>query len=87
VSYCPRTAEACSRRRAAAQTNGGHVSESKTSDLTCQSCGQDSVIRIEMNLPDGTEVVFCSCHVCEARWWDKAGETVSVDGIIDLVSD
>jgi hypothetical protein len=40
-----------------------------------------------MNLPDGTEVVFCSCHVCEARWWDKEGEAVSVDGIIDLVAD
>lgn len=56
-------------------------------DVTCRSCGQDSVIRIEMNLPDGTEVVFCSCHVCEERWWDKEGEAVSVDGIIDLVSD
>lgn len=51
------------------------------------SCGQNSVIEIEMKLPDGTEVVFCSCHVCEARWWDKEGETVDLDGIIDLVSD
>ncbi len=55
--------------------------------LTCVSCGQRSVIEIEMKLPDGTEVVFCSCHVCEARWWDKEGEAVSVDGIINLVSD
>lgn len=57
------------------------------SGLTCVSCGQSSVIEIEMKLPDGTEVVFCSCHVCEARWWDKEGEAVSVEGIIDLVSD
>ncbi len=55
--------------------------------LVCVSCGQSSVIQIEMELPDGTEVVFCSCHVCEARWWDKDGEAVTVDGIIDLVRD
>lgn len=54
--------------------------------LTCVSCGQKSVIEIAMTLPDGTEVNFCSCHICEARWWDKEGEAVSVDGIIDHVS-
>lgn len=55
------------------------------SGLTCVSCGEDSVIEIAMTLPDATEVVFCSCHVCETRWWDKDGETVNVDGIIDIV--
>ncbi|GMQ97833.1 MAG: hypothetical protein BMS9Abin17_0336 [Acidimicrobiia bacterium] len=55
--------------------------------LVCTSCGQNSVIQIEMTLPDGSQVIFCSCHVCEAKWWDKEGEAVSVDGIIDLVSE
>jgi hypothetical protein len=45
------------------------------------------VIEIEMTLPDGTEVVFCSCHVCEAKWWDREGEMIAVDGIIDLVEE
>ena len=47
--------------------------------LVCTSCGQTSVIQIEMTLPDG--------HVCEAKWWDKEGESIEVDGIIDLVRD
>ncbi len=55
--------------------------------LTCTSCGEASVIQIEMSLPDGTEVVFNSCHVCETKWWDRDGEPVEVDGIIDLVSE
>ncbi|MGI9585309.1 MAG: hypothetical protein ACR2N7_06930 [Acidimicrobiia bacterium] len=55
--------------------------------LSCTSCGESSVIQIEMKLPDGSEVVFYSCHVCEARWWDKEGESVPVDGIIDLVAE
>lgn len=67
--------------------NGEHVKKASTSGLTCASCGQNSVIEIEMKLPDGTEVVFCSCHVCEARWWDKEGESISVEAIIDLVGE
>ncbi len=55
--------------------------------LTCTSCGESSVIQIEMTLPDASEVVFYSCHVCEARWWDKEGEAVPVDGIINLVAE
>lgn len=45
------------------------------------------MIQIEMKLPNGTEVIFCSCHVCEAKWWDREGEEISVDGIIDLVGE
>ena len=55
--------------------------------LVCTSCGEHSVIQIEMTLPDGSEVVFNSCHVCEAKWWAKGGQPIEVDGIIDLVSD
>ncbi len=55
--------------------------------LTCTSCGQTSVIRIDMTLPDGTEVYFNSCHVCEAKWWDREGEAIPVDAIIDIVGD
>jgi hypothetical protein len=66
---------------------GGNVRKAEAEGLVCTSCGQTSVIQIEMKLPDGTQVMFCSCHVCEAKWWDKEGEEVSVDGIIDLVSE
>lgn len=55
--------------------------------LTCTSCGEASVIQIDMSLPDGTDVVFNSCHVCENKWWDRDGVLVEVDGIIDLVSE
>ena len=55
--------------------------------LVCTSCGQASVIQIDMTLPDGSAVKFNSCHVCEAKWWDKEGEAIEVDGIIDLVRD
>lgn len=67
--------------------NGGFVKKASVDGLVCASCGESSVIEIEMTLPDGTEVVFCSCHVCEAKWWDREGESIAVDGIIDLVGE
>jgi len=63
------------------------VKKASVGELVCTSCGQSSVIQIEMTLPDGVEVVFCSCHVCEAKWWNRDGESFEVDGIIDLVGE
>lgn len=61
--------------------------KAETEGLMCTSCGQNSVIQIEMKLPDGTQVVFFSCHECEAKWWDKEGEEVPIEKIIDLVNE
>ena len=52
--------------------------------LTCNTCGQNSVIEIELTLPDGSEVVFCSCHRCESKWWDRDGEVLDLDALIDV---
>lgn len=52
--------------------------------LRCMSCGQDSVIQIELTLPDGTEVEFFSCHRCESRWWSRDGEAMGLDAVVDL---
>ena len=73
--------------RWAAAPQGGHMRKASIDGIVCTSCGEKSVIQIEMTLPDGTEVVFCSCHVCEAKWWNREGETIAVDGIIDLVGE
>lgn len=52
--------------------------------LTCSECGQSSVIQIELTLPDGTQVIFCSCHRCETRWWDRDGQQLGLDAVLDL---
>jgi len=52
--------------------------------LTCNTCGRNSVIEIELTLPDGSEVVFCSCHRCESKWWDRDGEVLDLDALIDV---
>ena len=52
--------------------------------LQCADCGANNVIQIELTLPDGTEVNFCSCHQCEARWWDREGEPLELDVVLEL---
>lgn len=52
--------------------------------LECATCGANNVIQIELTLPDGTEVNFCSCHQCEARWWDRGGEPLELDVVLEL---
>jgi Zn-finger nucleic acid-binding protein len=42
------------------------------------------VIQIELTLPDGTQVVFCSCHRCETRWWDRNGEQLELDAVLEM---
>jgi hypothetical protein len=55
-----------------------------TTGLLCAECGNDSVIQIELTLPDGSEVIFCSCHRCESKWWDRDGDHLELDALIDL---
>ena len=52
--------------------------------LKCSACGAETVIEIELTLPDGTEVAFYSCHKCETRWWDRDGESLGLDVVLDL---
>ena len=58
--------------------------ESTSGQLACGTCGADSVIQIELTLADGTEVDFYSCHQCEARWWNRNGEDLALDKVLDL---
>ena len=52
--------------------------------LTCGACNASTVIEIELTLPDGTEVEFYSCHSCEARWWNRDGEALELDSVLEL---
>lgn len=44
----------------------------------CSACGAQDLTRVPLRLTDGTEVVFVSCHECEARgWFDSEGAPVT----------
>lgn len=52
--------------------------------MRCPVCAAADVIQIEQKLPDGTEVTFFSCHKCEEKWWDRAGEALSLAQVLEL---
>jgi DNA-directed RNA polymerase subunit M/transcription elongation factor TFIIS len=56
----------------------------KNQQLSCGACGAQTVIQIELTLPDGTEVEFYSCHECDTRWWNRDGEPLALDAVLDL---
>lgn len=52
--------------------------------VRCTQCGARDAIQIEMTLPDGTEINFCSCHRCENRWWDKEGKPLALHAVLQM---
>jgi hypothetical protein len=53
--------------------------------MDCPVCGINDVIEIKHRLPDGSEVQFFSCHKCEEKWWDKAGQLIDLRQVLELV--
>lgn len=54
------------------------------SDGSCPSCGQGDLITIGMSVSE-QDLMFTTCHLCEAKWWYRAGELVPLSSVIDLV--
>jgi DNA polymerase III alpha subunit (gram-positive type) len=50
----------------------------------CPSCKQGDLITIEMAVSE-RDLTFTTCHLCEAKWWQRDGELVPLASIIDLV--
>ncbi len=53
--------------------------------MTCPTCRSTDLIEIGLNLRDQL-VTMHSCSRCENRWWDKAGERVSLPSVLQLVA-
>jgi hypothetical protein len=51
---------------------------------TCPECHQGDVISISMTV-SGRDLSFSTCHVCEAKWWHRDGESVVLSDVIDTV--
>lgn len=52
--------------------------------MDCPQCGAIDVIEIKHRLPNDIELYFFSCYHCEQKWWDQAGERVTLREVLDL---
>ncbi|MEN3315978.1 MAG: hypothetical protein V7605_2212 [Acidimicrobiaceae bacterium] len=53
--------------------------------MTCPSCRSTALVEIRLTLHDQL-VTMHSCSTCERRWWDKAGQLVSLPSVLELVA-
>jgi hypothetical protein len=51
---------------------------------TCPACHHGDLISISMSVSE-SDLSFTTCHLCEAKWWTRDGESVpllSVSGSV-----
>jgi hypothetical protein len=71
------------RHQAPAVPLGSLTQRDHRDGAACRVCGSPHVTRLSMNLTDGTPVDFTSCHHCEHRTWEHAGDKLAVDNVLE----
>jgi DNA polymerase III alpha subunit (gram-positive type) len=51
---------------------------------TCPACHQGDLITISMAVSEN-DLSFTTCHMCEAKWWYRDGESVPLQSVIGSV--
>lgn len=54
--------------------------------MLCPQCGGEDCIHIEIHLTGEDTVQFFSCRSCEARWWERDGDTVALDEVLSMAA-
>lgn len=54
--------------------------------MECPQCGGKNCTEIEIHLRDEETVQFFSCRRCEAKWWERQGETIALDEVLYLAA-
>ena len=55
-------------------------------DVNCPQCADTDCIEIEINLKQENTVRFMSCRRCEAKWWQREGNTIALDEVLNLAA-
>jgi hypothetical protein len=55
--------------------------------MVCPHCDGEDCIQIEIRLKGEETVEFFSCRRCEAKWWQRDGDTIALDEVLDLTSE
>ncbi|MDQ3962805.1 MAG: hypothetical protein M3277_02680 [Actinomycetota bacterium] len=54
--------------------------------MRCPQCKATDCTEIELNLTDEQSVQFFSCRRCEAKWWERAGDTIALDEVLTIAA-
>ena len=54
--------------------------------MRCPHCAGEDCIHIEIHLQTNETLQFFSCRRCESKWWERAGDAISLDEVLNLAS-
>ena len=50
----------------------------------CPTCGAHELMSVRLVVAE-SPVEFTSCQACEGRWWERDGESITLDSVLTLV--
>ncbi len=54
--------------------------------MRCPHCGGEDCTHIEIHLKDEATVQFFSCRRCESKWWEREGDTIALDEVLNIAA-
>ena len=54
--------------------------------MSCPSCKEENCTQIIIHLKDEETVQFYSCRKCEAKWWEREGDTIDLAEVLQLAA-
>jgi hypothetical protein len=54
--------------------------------MNCPGCRGRDCVHIEIQLQGDQTVQFYSCRRCEAKWWERDGDAIALDEILNLAA-
>ena len=55
--------------------------------MLCPKCQGEDCIHIQIQLSGEDRVQFYSCRKCESKWWERDGDTVALDEVLNLAAE
>jgi transposase-like protein len=55
--------------------------------MKCPQCKGEDTIQIEISLKGEDDVKFYSCRRCESKWWERDGDTIALDEVLNLTAE
>jgi DNA-directed RNA polymerase subunit M/transcription elongation factor TFIIS len=54
--------------------------------MRCPECGSEDATNIVIRLQEDDSVQFYACRNCEAKWWERDGDTIDLDEVLHLTA-
>jgi transposase-like protein len=55
--------------------------------MQCPYCKDEDCIQIEIRLKGEETVEFFSCRNCETKWWERDGDTIDLQEVLNLTAE